>query len=70
MGNSELVLSEFVLNSRHAGPGASGVGLGVAALAPLCVDCGRSGEYPREATFSAQVADLRAVSSALDVLPR
>ena len=28
----------FVLNSRHPGPGASEVGLGAAALLPLCVD--------------------------------
>ena len=29
---------EFVLNYCHPGRGASEVGLGVAALAPLCVD--------------------------------
>ena len=54
-------------------PGASGVGLGAAALAPLWGDprklpgSGGSGDEPREVTFSAQAADIGAKSSVLDV---
>ena len=53
-------------------PGASEVGLGVAALAPLWVDWRDPGDPGdpapefREVTFYAQVADLRAICSELD----
>ena len=49
-------------------PGASEVGLGAAALAPLCPDPGKmpgSGDEFREVTFSAQAADIGAKSSEL-----
>ena len=51
-------LREFVLNSLHPSPGASEVGLGSAALAPLCVSSRRLGI---NSAFYAQALYLRAI---------
>ena len=55
---------EFVKTHVILVPGASEVGLGAVALAPLCLDPGGSlgsGAEPWEATFSAQAWYLRAI---------
>ena len=56
-----------MFNYRHLAPGAREVGLGAAVLASLCLDSRGSAAEPLEATFSAQAAQLIAVSSESNV---